>query len=76
MMTIKLFRTTGFFQEEYGRVVYDGQNVSYEGLSDVFIKYLEYGLYGPDGKKYKPSDGLNFLQTLKNAFSDLVATEG
>jgi len=74
-MVITLLRPTKLFSEEYGKVIFDGQNVTFEGLSDIFIKFLNYGLSGTDGKKYKPTDGLNFMLTLKNGFIDLVASE-
>lgn len=70
MVAVRLLRTIGCIEEEYGRICFDGQRVYYDGLSSVFIKYLEQGINGPDHKCYQPEDGIQFLQNLKNQFAE------
>lgn len=65
MHIIKFVRTISACQEEYGRVEFDGKKIHFEGLTDIFQKYLEKGILGPDYKTYKPSDGIKFLNKLK-----------
>lgn len=70
MVFVRLLRTIDCIEEEYGRVCFDGQRVHYDGLSDVFVKYLERGVNGSDHKCYRPEHGILFLQNIKNHFLD------
>ena len=70
MVAVKLFRKVGVFEEEYGRVLFDGKELSYDGLSSFFVKQLQKGVIGPDRKCYRPEDGLEFLKNLKYRFSN------
>ena len=77
MVTIALVRRKDVLEEEYGRVLLNENDVRFEGLSCVFIDYLNRGLTGADGKKYSPSNSTAFIQSLKKHFSDqtLMARE-
>ena len=70
MVAVKLLRTIGYIEEEYGRIRFDGQKIYYDGMSSIFVKYLEHGVKGTDHKRYLPEHGIQFLQNLKNHFSD------
>jgi hypothetical protein len=70
MVAVRLLRTIGCIEEEYGRICFDGQRVCYVGLSSVFIKYLEQGINGTDCKCYQPDHGIRFLENLKNHFAE------
>jgi hypothetical protein len=70
MYGVRLVRTHGAFQEEYGRILFDGKQVQYRGLTCIFRKYLERGITGPDRKVYRPNDGISFLNSLKFRFAD------
>lgn len=70
MVAVKLLRTIGALQEEYGRIRYDGSQFYYDGLSSIFVKYLERGVTGADKKCYRPEHGIEFLQHLKTQFAD------
>jgi hypothetical protein len=77
MHIIKLVRTIGACQEEYGQIRFEGEKVYFDGLTSVFQKYLEKGILGPDNRTYKPTDGIMFLSNLKYHFSRdaLMATD-
>ena len=68
MFAVKLLRKVGALEEEYGRVVFDGQKLSYDGLSSFFVKQLQKGVTGPDSKHYNPEHGIEFLRNLKHYF--------
>jgi hypothetical protein len=77
MLTVKFLRKIGVLEEEYGKIRFDGKKIHYDGLSSIFIKYLERGIKGADHKYYRPEHGIQFLQNLKNQFLDdtLVVTD-
>jgi hypothetical protein len=77
MVTIALIRKMNALEEEYGRILFNGNNVKFEGLTSVFVEYLNRGLTGSDGKKCTPYDSTTFIQRLKKHFSDqtLMARE-
>ena len=70
MISITLLRTVRTLEEEYGRIRFYGKKFYYDGLSSVFMKYLQSGVTGPDHKQYRPEHGLKFLKSIKNHFSD------
>lgn len=70
MVAVRLLRTVGVIEEEYGRIRFDGQRIYYDGLSSIFVKYLERGVMGADAQHYRPEHGIQFLENLKNLFSD------
>ena len=70
MVAVKLLRTIGALQEEYGRIRFDGSKIYYDGLSSIFIRYLERGITGADAHCYRPEHGIQFLQNLKNQLAD------
>jgi hypothetical protein len=70
MYVVKLIRRLAAHQETYGRVLYDGKTVQYDGLTDVFRKHLERGIVGQHEHRYLPSDGMAFLSNLKYHFAD------
>ncbi len=72
MVAVRLLRTVGAIEEEYGRIRFDGQRIYYDGLSSIFVKYLERGVMGADAQCYRPEHGIRFLENLKNLFSDGV----
>jgi hypothetical protein len=67
---VKLLRTIGALEEEYSRIRFDGKRLHYDGISCIFIKYLERGIMGADQRRYRPEHGLQFLQNLKSHFKD------
>jgi hypothetical protein len=69
MFAVKLLRKVGALEEEYGRVVFDGRNLSYDGLSSFFVKQLQKGVTGPDSRRYRPEHGVEFLRNLKHHFA-------
>ena len=69
MVTLTLIRKANVLTEEYGKVSYDGSEVHFEGLSCVFIKYLQRGIKTDRQTVVKPEDGKEFMDT----FRDLLA---
>lgn len=70
MVEIRLVRTIGCIEEEYGRIRFDGHKVCYDGLSSIFVKYLERGVKGNDQKCYMPKHGKQFLMNLKEHLAE------
>ena len=70
MVAVKLLRTIGALQEEYGSIRFDGSKFYYDGLSSIFVKYLERGFMGADKKWYRPENGIAFLQNLRTQLAD------
>lgn len=70
MVTIALIRKTNAIEEEYGRIFFNDNHANFEGLTSVFVDYLNRGLTGSDGKKYTPCDSTKFIQSLKKQFSN------
>jgi hypothetical protein len=70
MLMVRFIRQGSCGTEEYGKVFFDGRAVSYNGLSDIFIKYLQNGVRDRSGRLYKPADGANFMSHLKDSLSD------
>ena len=70
MVFVRLFRTIGCLEEEYGRIRFDGRRFYYDGLTSFFVKYLERGIKGTDQQYYRPEHGIQFLLSLKNHFED------
>ena len=70
MHVVTLTRSRTVLREVYGQVSFDGRQVQYEGLTDVFRRYLERGIAGPCNRVYLPSDGVDFLHSLKYHFND------
>jgi hypothetical protein len=69
MHVVTLTRRLAAHQETYGRVLFDGRQVRYDGLTSVFRRHLERGIHGPQNRVYLPSDGLDFLTNLKHHFA-------
>jgi hypothetical protein len=72
MYVVRLVRRLGVHPETYGRVLFDGETVQYDGLSGVFRKQLERGIVGQHKRRYMPSDGMDFLRNLRFHFADDV----
>jgi hypothetical protein len=72
MHVVTLTRSRTVLPEVYGRVVFDGTHVQYDGLTHVFRRYLERGILGPHNRVYVPADGMDFLRNLKHHFADGV----
>ncbi len=70
MVAVKLIRTIGALQEEYGRIRFDGSRFYYDGLSSIFITYLERSFIGTDKKRIRPENGIEFLKDLKRLLAD------
>ncbi len=49
---------------------FDGHQVHYEGLTQIFRRHLERGIVGPHNRVYVPSDGMDFLRSLKCHFAN------
>lgn len=64
MYIVKLHRYGSSLEKEYGRVMFDGAQVTYSGLTQVFQKYLQLGIRGIDGTACFPEDGLRFMSSL------------
>jgi hypothetical protein len=76
MLMVRFIRQGSCGTEEYGKVFFDGRAVSFSGLSDIFIKYLQNGVRDSAGRLYKPADGANFMSHLKDSFgSSLTVTD-
>ena len=69
MKVVKFLKTVEDGQVESGKVVLGSNGIRYEGLNDGFIESLESGILGQYGKRYKPSDGIEFLENLKYEFT-------
>ena len=67
--TVKFLKTVQDGQVECGRVIFDDREVKFKGLEDHFIKSLKHGILGRYGKRYNPSDGIEFLENLKYEFT-------
>lgn len=58
--------------EQFGRVILEDGNVSYEGLTPHFIKEMnDFGVIGypPSAGPIFPKDGAKFLEALQREFS-------
>jgi hypothetical protein len=71
MYAVKLLRRRNDRDEEYGRVILEGETVTFQGLSSIFESYLHRGIVGNEKRKFTPRDGLPFLQNLKYHRFDL-----
>jgi hypothetical protein len=72
MHVVTLTKCLTALPEIYGRVSFDGDAVRYDGLTFVFRTYLERGIVGENDHVYVPSDGMDFLRSLKHRFADDV----
>jgi hypothetical protein len=70
MQVLRLIRTGGALEHEYGRVVLDEGQAYFKGFSSVFASWLANGVNGSDGRKHLPSEGLDFLRILQAQFPD------
>ena len=70
MYTVHLLRKIGALEQTYGSVVFDGNMVTYRGLTSVFEKQLDMGIIAQNGRRYTPSDGIEFLRNLRTAYRD------
>lgn len=77
MYTVKLMRRRDEREEEYGRVILEGNHIKYQGLTLVFQAYLQRGIQNPQNVTLTPSDGISFLKNLKYHHFDaaLYATD-
>ena len=76
MYIVVLQRQGKVLPHTYGRVFFDGKEVTYEGLTCIFQFELTKGTQGKGSNLYVPQDGLEFLKNLKYHFNrgDLSAT--
>lgn len=68
MLIVRFLRQGSCGTEEYGKVLFDGQAVLFDGLSDVFVKFLQKGIRDRFGTLYTPADGATFMSHLKDVF--------
>ena len=76
MHVVTLTKGLTALPEIYGRVSFDGNQVSYDGLTSIFCRYLERGIVGQHNRVYMPSDGMDFLRNLKYYFADDILRAG
>ena len=73
MKRVKLLRIRGDgVQDHFATVLFDGKQMTYDGLSTNTIRDFEkYGINAKDEILY-PNDGLKFLEGLKYEFSGSI----
>ena len=59
-------------EEEYGRVLLEGETVSFQGLSTVFQAYLRRGIQDEQHGTHTPKDGISFLKQIEHYCFDVV----
>jgi hypothetical protein len=72
MHVVTLTRGRMALPEIYGRVLFGGDRVRYDGLTHVFCRYLERGIVGQHDRVCVPTDGMDFSRSLKHHFADDV----
>ncbi len=72
MFVVSFVKHKTALPEEYGRVIFDGNSIRYDGMTCIFRQYLKSGIVGANNKTYTPKDGLEFLKNLKVHFCDTV----
>jgi hypothetical protein len=65
MAGITIFKTKTALPEFYGRVFIDNNKMKVDGVTCVFKKFLERGIFDKNNKKVIPQDGAIFLNSLK-----------
>lgn len=77
MYAVQLMRQRDERIEEYGRVLLEGQTITFEGLSAVFQAYLQRGIQDDQQRLVTPGEGMAFLKNLKYHHFDapVFATE-
>ena len=57
MIAVALYKTKTTLRELYGRVIFDGKDIKFEGTTCVFQKFIERGIPAEDNKVISPKDG-------------------
>ena len=72
MYAVRLLRRRNERDEEYGRVLLEGNDVVFHGLSSVFQAYLRRGIADAQQRVHVPDDGISFLKNLKHCHIGLA----
>ena len=65
MIGVSVYNTKTTLRELYGRVIFDGKNIKFEGTTCVFQKFIEREIPAGDNKVISPKEGAKFMEKLK-----------